>query len=391
MQKISCFVLSCFLTSAVAQNSKLSRHPLTAEKYDNATDFSEGLAAVRLNNKWGFIDTTGKIVIAPQFNPYQAQFNAAFSEGLVAINLVSAQKSGIDGNDPAGVRWGFADKTGKIVIKPQFEGNYYAPPHFAGGLAVTGGSFLGTTLKTFGVNTKFGYIDKTGAFAIPQNYDEAYDFSEGLASVKVGAKYGFIDKTGHMVIAPMYDAPGFFKDGIAVVEVNHLSYVIDTNNRKVFETAYAGLSGFSDGLARFEANQKIGFIDKKGNVKIKPTLEPGSDQSVRRMYFSEGLCPIEVGTVSGSDSSAAISEKFGYMNKDGKLVIQARFDYAGPFKNGMAVVSQNGNYGFINKSGKFVIAPIFANVGYFVDGIARVSGGGAFGDYKYRFIKAGAE
>jgi len=394
MQKIICFVLGCFLAVSVAQaqsgkagTGSLHYVPLNADKYDNATDFSEGLAAVRINNKWGFIDRSGKIVIAPQFNPYQAQFNARFSDGLVAINLVSAQKSGTDGNDPAGTRWGFADKTGKIVIKPRFEGNYYAPPHFVEGLAAVGGSFLGTTIKTFGINTKFGYINKTGALAIAQIYDEAYDFNEGLASVKVGARYGFIDQAGRMVIAPMYDAPGFFKDGIAVVELNNLSYVIDKNNRKVFETGYRGLSGFSEGLARFEADLKVGFIDKKGNVIIRPTLEFGSDQSLRRMYFSEGLCQIEAGTISGSDSGARVSRKFGYINKDGRLVIDARFDYAGPFRDGIAVVSQNGNYGFINKSGKFVIAPIFANVGYFVDGIARVSGGGSFGDYKYRFIK----
>jgi hypothetical protein len=31
--------------------------------YDWLTGFSEGFAAVKLNNKWGFIDKTGKAVI----------------------------------------------------------------------------------------------------------------------------------------------------------------------------------------------------------------------------------------------------------------------------------------------------------------------------------------
>ncbi len=390
MQKFYLLLIAAwFAQAAAAQNSNpgssaLPYQTLTNDAYDNASDFSEGLAAVKINNKWGFIDTSGKVVIAPQFNLYQAQFNAAFSDGLVAINFTSAQKSGTAGNDPVGLRWGFADKTGKVVIKPKFEGNYYAPPHFANGLAVIGGSFIGTTIATFGMNTKYGYINKTGAMVIAQKFDEAFDFSEDLASVKVGSKYGFIDKTGRMVIAPTYDAPGFFKDGIAIVEQGKLSYVIDKNNHKVFEKGYTGLSAFSEGLARIEEDGKVGFIDKSGTVKIKPKFTYSSTQKERLMYFSEDLCQYELG---GNDNKGRMYRKFGYFNKAGKTVIEPQFDYAGPFKNGYAVVSVNGNYGFINKSGKFVIQPVFANVGYFVDGIARVSGGAGFGDYKFRFIK----
>ena len=390
MQKSLTFLFTILLTlsaaSAPAGNPDHTApyQPLNNERYDNAGDFYQGLAAVKVNNQWGFINTEGKMVIAPQFNPYQAQFNAYFSDGLVAINFVSAKKSGIEGNDPVGTRWGFADQIGKVVIKPQFVGNYYYPPHFANGLAVISGNFIGTTIKTFGLNTKYGYIDKTGKFVIPQTFDEAYDFSDDLASVKVGSKYGFIDKTGRMVIAPAYDAAGFFQDGIAVVELNGLSYVIDKHNKKIFDQGFQNLSAFTEGLARFEEGGKVGFIDRTGHVKIKPTYQYSSAQSQRLMYFSEGLCPFEM---LGEDRQGRITRKFGYFNKDGKTVIETRFDYAGPFNNGIAVVSVNGNYGYINKSGRFVIQPIFANVGNFVDGIARVSGAAGFGDYKFRFIK----
>ncbi len=360
---------------------------ISDDTYVNATDFYEGLAAVKVNNAWGFIDSSGKMVIQPQFNPYQAQFNSYFSEGLVAINRTSAQKSGIAGNDPAGTRWGFADRTGKVVIQPQFEGNYYTPPHFAGGLAVIGGNFIGTTIATFGLNVKYGYINKSGVFVIPQKFDDACDFSDDLASVRVGGKYGFIDKTGRMVIAPMYDAPGFFIDGIAIVELNQSSYVIDKNNKKVIDKPFQGLSTFSDGLARFEAGGKVGFIDKQGTVKIKPTLFFSSERSKRLMFFSEGYAPIEVEKNVGNDVNGKTLHKFGYINQDGKTVIEPQFDFAGPFRHGIAIVSLNSYFGYIDKKGKFLIPPIFANAGYFIDGIARASGGGEFGDYRYRFIR----
>lgn len=53
---------------------------MIALRYDSARDFEEGLAAVQQNDKWGFIDRTGKIVIAPQ---YDDAFG--FSEGLANV------------------------------------------------------------------------------------------------------------------------------------------------------------------------------------------------------------------------------------------------------------------------------------------------------------------
>lgn len=53
---------------------------MIALRYDGARGFEEGLAAVQQNDKWGFIDRTGKIVIAPQ---YDDAFG--FSEGLANV------------------------------------------------------------------------------------------------------------------------------------------------------------------------------------------------------------------------------------------------------------------------------------------------------------------
>jgi hypothetical protein len=45
-----------------------------------ALPFSEGLATVELGNKWGFINRSGKMVINPQFD-----FADSFSEGLAKV------------------------------------------------------------------------------------------------------------------------------------------------------------------------------------------------------------------------------------------------------------------------------------------------------------------
>lgn len=79
--------------------------------------FNEGLAAVLSFNKVGFIDKTGKVVIAPLFRETNG-----FAEGLAAVKII--------GSDGYYV-WGYIDRTGKFAIAPQFR---EARP-FAGGLA----------------------------------------------------------------------------------------------------------------------------------------------------------------------------------------------------------------------------------------------------------------
>jgi len=49
---------------------------------------------------------------------------------------------------------------------------------------------------------KWGYIDNTGRIVIKPQFDEARDFSEGLARVTIDGKFGYIDKTGKYVWEP---------------------------------------------------------------------------------------------------------------------------------------------------------------------------------------------
>jgi hypothetical protein len=46
---------------------------------------------------------------------------------------------------------------------------------------------------------KWGYIDRSGTVVIEPGFDEAAEFLDGLARVKVGGKPGYIDRTGNFV------------------------------------------------------------------------------------------------------------------------------------------------------------------------------------------------
>jgi len=91
-------------------------------------------------------------------------------------------------------KWGYIDRTGRIVINPQFE----EAGDFSEGLA---------RVKTGG---KWGYIDRTGRFLINPQFEEAGDFSQGLARVKLGGKWGYVDRRGELAISPQFSEASDF-------------------------------------------------------------------------------------------------------------------------------------------------------------------------------------
>lgn len=171
------------------------------EKYDRG--FSDGLAAVKVGDKWGFIDKNGKMVIEPQ---YKLAFS--FSDGLALV--VVEENVG-----------GFIDKTGRIVIALR---DGYGPRFdFSEGLAA------------MGLNGKYGFIDKTGTVVIQPQYDAVESFHEGLAPVRIGDKWGVINTSGQLIINAQYKMISEFRGGWAGVETQNSNVIyIDTTGQQVW-------------------------------------------------------------------------------------------------------------------------------------------------------------
>lgn len=250
--------------------------------YNKAESTDRYLEAVKIGDKWGFKDVlTGKIVIKPKFDDVNF-----FSEGLAGVSI--------------GGKWSFIDETGTIAIKTQFD----FVSHFSEGMALVniGGKPVNgrkCDLTSCIKGGKWGFIDKTGRTIIGMQFNDASDFSEGLAPVKVGDKWGYIDKTGKMVISPQFDLASDFREGLAAVWVE----------------------------------KKVGYIDKTGKLVINPQFDFAHS-------FREGLAAVKVG------------DKWGYINKTGKIVIKPQFDFAGSFFMGKAGVNIGDNKDFIDRTGK---------------------------------------
>jgi hypothetical protein len=201
---------------------------------------------------------------------------------------------------------------------------------------------------------EFQYVDVEGKIVINPQFGEASIFRDGLALVQTtGEKpqWGYIGEDGKYAIAANYVRATVFGDGLAwVVSENGAPTCINAKGEIKFALQNAEeVNIFHDGLAAFkeiteEGEEKWGFVDKEGKVKINAQFSSVGN-------FVNGKCP-----VSNPEG------KWGFIDQDGKILINYQFDYANSFYNGYAVVSSSGKAGLIDESGKYKINPQFSEL-----------------------------
>jgi len=146
-------------------------------------------------------------------------------------------------------RIGFIDPTGKIIVKSTIVAPIEHVGDFSNGIARVDHQ---------------GYIDESGAWVIKQDFWWEYDFSDGLAQVLVDdqtKKYRevslILDQTGKIVAK----VPAFhtleFSEGLAAYEAEGKPGVRKFEPGNFVYRDYPGLKG---------------FIDRRGNVVIKPVV-----------------------------------------------------------------------------------------------------------------------
>lgn len=153
-------------------------------RFSRCSGFSEGLAAVCMDDRWGFIDRAGKLEIPTVF---EGPTPKRFHDGIAGAR--------IDGC------WGFIDRSGSFVIKPEYE-----------------------KIRSFSEecacvqrNGKWGLIDTDGRQVLDCQFDELEPLNAGMAPAKMDGKAGFLSAKGEWLIEPKFDrCLSFFRD-LAVV------------------------------------------------------------------------------------------------------------------------------------------------------------------------------
>ncbi|MCB0839598.1 MAG: WG repeat-containing protein [Bacteroidetes bacterium] len=267
-----------------------------------AYEFSEGLAAVRTESEWIYIDTAERVIIRNS----EIKCPRKFSEGLAAVYING--------------KWGYIDKGGNQVIEPQF----VLPADFHEGHA-----------RVMDEDGRWVVLNKKGQRILPQYRIES-DFNEGLAVVQANFKqgearyssefkYGLVDTLGRLLFEPQFDQIGRYGSGLAPVLVG--------------SKGGENIPYYEQTRADSHIGGKWGFVDQRGQFIINPVFEDAKG-------FSEGIAAVKMGGL------------WGYMDAGGNMITGYEFRWVGYFHEGIAYVKlgpahndYDYRYAYIDRSG----------------------------------------
>jgi WG containing repeat len=181
---------------------------INAKTWEEIGIFSDGLALVKDNSKWGYIDALGNKVIDTKFD-----IASGFTKGAAVVKL----------ND----KFFLINKKGEPINNIKYE---------AAGTPENG---------TFPVQKDklIGLIDSRGNTIIDftQTYASILYMSEDRVWASKDGKWGLLDNTGKALTEFIYDGANYFKNGYSVVFLNDKYGLINKAGKFIVPAEYKSL------------------------------------------------------------------------------------------------------------------------------------------------------
>lgn len=364
-----CLGLSLVPGAAAAGETAGERGVLTytetiAPQYDNAQYFSEGLAAVRKNGKWGYIDTAGKTVI-----PFEYDIAYAFNEGYAVVgkSIYTYEEPNYSYNEATGefkadgystayvCEMGFIDKQGNLTW---FLTDYTYDPATGEEL---GEGPVQNYFSTLVPADPAARIFCNGYVLVYTDGPDATLYNTNGETVSGLSPYGY-NVTENIVITGKSAAHSGAQQYYNMGTGKTLSIDFDT------EKEWVSLRPFNQGLApvgvySWETDEGAwGLVNKYGKWVISPAYSDFMVSGLNTTYEVFGDTGLAM--VCSSDG------KWGAIDKTGKTVIPFRYDTLWPYSFGLAAFSVDGKYGYLDADGnvaiaaRYTVASAFSGKGY---------------------------
>lgn len=253
---------------------------------DEVKDFNDGLAIARKGGLWGLINPQGEVVVPFNF------------EQLKRINDDAYRIK-------SGGKYGIVDRSGQMILDPTYDkisieglGPYVAKKEGKTGLIGADFSWKVTDYdRIFSFYTKRqtiaksdGYvlIDDNGSKQGSLDFETVRPLGEGFWKFKKGDDWGIADHEGKALTEAKFKLLNRYHEGRLVfgLDDQHWGYLNELGQELV-PAEYPLNWDFHNGLARIITRRGIGFIDKAGEIVIKPQFMEVKD-------FNEGLARVQV-------------------------------------------------------------------------------------------------
>lgn len=159
--------------------------------------------------------------------------------------------------------------------------------------------------------------------------------SSGILNSQMEETYSFL-------LEPEYDFISNFDGEYAYVCKDDIYSIINKQGQIIFTLIEYDISAISEGMICIQSKKddepKYGLMDMQQNIILFPTYD-------KPLSFSEGL------------AFAVSDDKMGYINKDGDIIIDFEYEWGTSFYDGMATVKIEDQFWFLSPLNEIMSGP----------------------------------
>ncbi len=324
--------------------------------YDAIGEFKEfGFAIMQRNKLVGMLDNKGFEIVAPRYDDVKA----------LDTTLVSVMENG---------EWKVLNMQGKVILQPGYER-----------VEVLKGRHGGKTYLAFQQDKKWGMVDEQGTLISPPVYDEIivlqnvpqevtnlffqtknenllglllpngrelmepsvdeiWVYNPNLFFFKKDLKWGAIDSLGSLVIEPVHNHFSRISDKFIKLVSNNVPALFSlVNNKLVTNQPFEAFYPFSDEYVLCKKNRKLGLVDHCGSLVLLPKYD-------------------EIQSYDGDIFRANQDGDWGIVTIDDLVLIPFKYDYIAPMKEGLCVVIKSRKLGIANYRGEMLVDTDFDRI-----------------------------
>ena len=337
-------------------------------------DFVEGLAPARQKSRWGLVDEQGHWVVAAQYTeaPKPVMHGGRLLGWQVRAEM--ALRHPVDEDDRRDERHGLLGPKGNVVLPPihgsvTWDEDYSDLVFFSvdgrnGVAKIDGSAMLSPVYESLAVlgdgwfavspKSQEGMMNTRGEWVLPPGYSGLSWHAGQYSHETDGTQERLVDRRGRTSspeqpqTSPEESADQWWRniEPVAGYRERTVFYGFDWQQRLVVDGEVD--ENFSEGravLRKNDTDEKV-LIDSRG-VEIGrlpyEKIEPMSNDRaavMKPVARKRGETP---------------AERYGYIDSKAKLVIPPRFEWAGPFSEDRATVTQHGNLAVIDKAGRVIV------------------------------------
>lgn len=195
------------------------------------------------------------------------------------------------------------------------------------------------------------FVDASGNRTMNYKGEEAAQelglFTTDRYWAKIGDVYAYYNEKGEK-LSDNYQRAVNFNGDFAMVQQNDRWTLVNSKFEQIGDKEYANIIIDDNGYA---IRKGLLFANYEGKGY---QLTNTDGETVSEEYYEDARLMID-----GTYAAVQKDGKWGFIDAEGKVVIEPQYDDARSFSNGYAAVQKDGKWGFINSDNEMVIEPEF--------------------------------